>query len=102
MTTMMAKSGMMPMQEMMPGMETGMNGMNMMMVPRGRSDGEVRWRHEDDVPLRDKMAASVLQGLVKMMAGGMCSCAMMMNGMVMCYCNMMMGMCKWEMMEDGA
>jgi hypothetical protein len=36
-----------------------------------------------------------------MLAGGMCSCSCMMNGMVCCTCNLMMGMCKTEMTKDG-
>jgi hypothetical protein len=101
MTTMMTKSGM-PMQEMMPGMGAGMSGMNMMMIPQCTIEME---KCEGGMKMmcrcEDKMAASALQGLCKMMAGGMCSCAMMMNGMVACQCNMMMAMCKCEMMEDG-
>ena len=35
------------------------------------------------------------------LAGGMCSCSMMMNGMMVCSCNLMMGMCKCEPTEMG-
>jgi len=31
----------------------------------------------------------------------MCSCCMMMNGMMICCCNLTMGMCKCEMTKDG-
>jgi hypothetical protein len=49
----------------------------------------------------DKMACSMVQNLCTMLAGGMCSCCCMLNGMTVCYCNLTMGMCKYEMMEDG-
>src|SRR5205807_8871727 len=42
----------------------------------------------------DKMAVSMVQNLCTMLAGGMCSCYLMMNGMVVCACNLTMGMCK--------
>src|SRR5438552_1172141 len=42
----------------------------------------------------DKMAVNMVQNLCTMLAGGMCSCCMMMNGMVVCTCNLTMGMCK--------
>jgi hypothetical protein len=31
----------------------------------------------------------------------MCSCAVMMNGMVVCACHLTMGHCRCEMTEDG-
>jgi hypothetical protein len=49
----------------------------------------------------DKMSATMLQNLCTMMAGGMCSCYMMMNGMMVCTCNLTMGMCKCDMTDDG-
>src|SRR5712692_7922501 len=49
----------------------------------------------------DKMACSMMQNLCKMLAGGMCSCSMMMNGMMVCSCNLTMGMCKCDMTKDG-
>jgi hypothetical protein len=49
----------------------------------------------------DAMSATMLQNLCAMMAGGMCSCSMIMNGMTMCCCNMAMGMCKCEPTKDG-
>ncbi len=42
----------------------------------------------------DEMSAATLQNLCKMLAGGMCSCCCMMNGMQLCQCNMTM--CKCE------
>src|SRR5258707_11878918 len=49
----------------------------------------------------DKMACSMMQNLCTMLAGGMCSCCMMMNGMTCCSFNFMMGLCKFEMTDSG-
>ena len=49
----------------------------------------------------DKMACSMVQNLCTMLAGGMCSCCCTYNGMVVCHCNLTMGMCKCEMTEKG-
>lgn len=49
----------------------------------------------------DKTACSMVQNLCSMLAGGMCSVACMMNGMVVCCCNLTMGMCKVECTEQG-
>src|SRR5579872_5425224 len=49
----------------------------------------------------DKMACSMVQNLCSMLAGGMCSCCVMMNGMTVCCCNLTMGICKCEMTPDG-
>jgi hypothetical protein len=49
----------------------------------------------------DKMAASMVQNLCTMLAGGMVSCCCMMNGMTVCVCNLTMGMCKCEPTKDG-
>ena len=49
----------------------------------------------------DKMACSMVQNLCTMLAGGMCSCCVMMNGMTVCCCNYTMGICKVEMTETG-
>ena len=49
----------------------------------------------------DKTAASMVQNLCSMLAGGMCSCCCMMNGVVVCSCNLTMGMCKVECTESG-
>jgi hypothetical protein len=49
----------------------------------------------------DKMACSMMQNLCTMLAGGMCSCCCMMNGMMVCTCNLTMGLCRCEMTEQG-
>ena len=49
----------------------------------------------------DKLACSMVQNLCTMLAGGMCSCYVMMNGMTVCCCNLTMGLCKCEMTKDG-
>ena len=50
----------------------------------------------------DKMAASMVQNLCTMLAGGMYSCCVMQNGMPVCYYNLgTMGMCRCEMTEHG-
>ena len=47
------------------------------------------------------MACATMQNLCTMMAGGMLSCGMMMNGMMVNCCNMTMGMTRCEMTEKG-
>jgi len=49
----------------------------------------------------DKMACSMMQNLCQMLAGGMCGCCVMLNGMTVCTCNFTMGLCKCEMTENG-
>ena len=49
----------------------------------------------------DKMACSMMQNLCTMLAGGMCGCCVMLNGMTVCHCNFSMGLCKVEMTETG-
>lgn len=89
----------------MPGMtapSTMPAGFNMLMVPRctfkvEKCTGGMKISCSCD----DKMACSMMQNLCKMMAGGMCSCCMMMNGMVVGTFNLTMGMCKCEMTDHG-
>jgi hypothetical protein len=47
------------------------------------------------------MACSTVQNLCTMLAGGMCSCYVTMNGMTVCCCNFTMGFCKCEMTDHG-
>ena len=49
----------------------------------------------------DTTACAMMQNLCQMMAGGLCSMCCTMNGMVVCTCNLTMGLCKCEMTEDG-
>lgn len=49
----------------------------------------------------DKAACTMMQNLCTMMAGGMVSCSMMLNGVAVCTCNLTMGMCKCEMTPTG-
>jgi len=49
----------------------------------------------------DVTARTMMQNLCKMMAGGMCSVACMCNGMMVCCCNLTMGLCKCEMTKEG-
>jgi hypothetical protein len=49
----------------------------------------------------DQMARQMMQNLCQALQGGMCSCSVMMNGMMICTCNLMMGMCMTEMTADG-
>jgi hypothetical protein len=93
-----------------PGMGTPTTGMptgtpmstNWMMVPRctyrlEKCSGGFKMYCQCD----DKMAASMVQNLCTMLAGGMCSCYAMFNGMTVYYCNLTMGLCKCESVEDG-
>jgi hypothetical protein len=49
----------------------------------------------------DKVASSMVQNLCTMLAGGMCSCCVMLNGMPVNFCNLTMGLCKCEPTSDG-
>jgi hypothetical protein len=106
-TMMMERTGMGMPGMGMPGMGT-MGGMappltpNMMMVPRctfkiDKVQGGMKIVCQCD----DKVAASMVQNLCTMLAGGMCSCCMMLNGMTVCCCNLSMGMCKCDMTDKG-
>ena len=110
-TVMMERTGM-----GMPGMGVPTMGMgtptmgaptttpvsNYLMVPRGhlkfeKCSGGMKVTCSCD----DKMACSMVQNLCTMLAGGMCSCCVMMNGMPVCSFNLTMGMCKCEMTDKG-
>ena len=85
----------MGMSSMMPGMSSTMPAasMNMMMMPRctmkmEKCDGGMKMM----CMCEDPMADSMLQNMAKMLAGGMVSCCMLMNGMMMMTCNLTMGM----------
>jgi hypothetical protein len=83
-----------------PAMTPGVT--NMMMVPRctmkmEKCTGGVKIT----CTCEDKVSAGMLQNLCTMMAGGMCSCYCILNGMVACCCNLMMGQCKCEPTENG-
>ncbi len=94
---------------MMPGMAQGMPAggtapmmPNMMMVPRCQMKFEkCPGGMKMTCTCSDKMACSMMQNLCSMLAGGMCSCVMTWNGMMVCCCNMTMGMSKYEMTSDG-
>jgi hypothetical protein len=49
----------------------------------------------------DKVACSMVQNLCTMLAGGMCSCCCLYNGMTVYYCNFTMGMCRCEATDNG-
>ena len=83
----------------MPAMPTSPN---MVMVPRcamkvEKCSGGMKMTCSCD----DATACTMMQNLCAMMAGGMCSVTCMMNGMVVCTCNLTMGACKVEMTKDG-
>lgn len=110
MVSMMERTGM-----GMPGMSTasmGIPGMaspstmpaptNWLMVPRCTIKMEkITGGMKITCSCDDQMACSMVQNLCKMLAGGMCSCCMMMNGMIVCTCNLTMGMCHCEMTKQG-
>ena len=50
---------------------------------------------------KDATACAMVQNLCTMLAGGMCSCCCMLNGMMVYCCNLTMGMCKCEPTKDG-
>src|SRR5262249_29192649 len=108
-SVMMERAGMAMPGMSMPAMGTPLTGtpttmpaMNWLMVPRctlkiDKMSGGMKITCSCD----DKMATSMVQNLCTMLAGGMCSCWMMMNGMMVCCCNLTMGMCKCDMTKDG-
>lgn len=49
----------------------------------------------------DKVACSMVQNLCTMLAGGLCSCCVTLNGTTVCYCNLNVGICKCETTETG-
>jgi hypothetical protein len=84
------------------GPTTMATGTNYMMVPRctfkvEKCTGGMKMTCVCD----DKMACSMVQNLCTMLAGGMCSCCCMMNGMTCCYVNFTCGMCRFEMTDSG-
>src|SRR5580698_3615797 len=111
MSSMMMERTGMGMQGMsMPGMGTPTMGSptgmpastNWMMVPRctfkmEKCTGGMKMTCTCD----DPMAGSMMQQLCNVLAGGMCSCCMVMNGNVLCLCNLTMGMCKCEATDKG-
>jgi hypothetical protein len=106
-TMMMERTGMGMPGMGMPGMGTmgGMNAPmtpNMMMVPRCTFKLEkVQGGMKIVCSCEDKVAASMVQNLCTMLAGGMYSCYVMMNGMTVCGCNLSMAMCKCDMTDRG-
>lgn len=49
----------------------------------------------------DKLATSMVQNLCTMLAGGLCSCCVMQNGMTVATFNFTQGMCRCEPTENG-
>src|ERR1700741_1009205 len=102
-TMMMERTGMgMPSMgpSAMPGTASPM-APGMMMVPRCKMMVEkVTGGMKITCKCDDAVACAMMQNLCTMLAGSMCSCSCMMNGMVCCTCNLMMGMCKTEMTKD--
>jgi hypothetical protein len=107
---MMERTGMAMQGMSMPAMGTPMTGAptampattSWMMVPRCTMKMEkVSEGMRITCSCEDKMARSMVQNLCTMLAGGMCSCCMMLNGMMLCTCNLTLGLCKCEMSKDG-
>ncbi len=103
MNTMMMERQSMPAGMGMPGTMGGtMPAQAWMMMPRctmkfEKCAGGMKVMMDCD----DPTARSMMQHLCSMMAGGMCSMNMMMNGMTVCCCTMTMGMCKCDMTATG-
>jgi hypothetical protein len=75
---------------------------NVIMVPRCTMKVEkVQGGMKVTCSCEDKTAASMVQNLCTMLAGGMCSLCCTMNGMTVCVCNLTMGICKCDMTKDG-
>jgi hypothetical protein len=91
-----------PVPGMMPlGTPTGAAA-NWLMVPRGtlrfeKCQGGFKVRCACD----DPTACGVVQNLCAALAGGLVSCGVQLNGLTVCTCNFLMGMCRCETTEDG-
>lgn len=85
------------------GAPTGTStGTNWLMVPRStlkfeKCTGGMKISCVCD----DKMACSMVQNLCTMLAGGMCSCCVQLNGMTVCLCNFTVGLCRCDVTETG-
>ena len=49
----------------------------------------------------DPTACGMVQNLCKMLAGGLCSCCVTLNGMPVCCFDLTMGMCRFENVDQG-
>jgi hypothetical protein len=49
----------------------------------------------------DQMACSMMQNLAATLQAGMCTCCMMMNGLMVCSCNLCLGLCRCEVTDKG-
>src|SRR5687768_9043125 len=73
----------------MPGMGTTPMAPNMMMVPRCKMAMEkMSGGMKITCTCDDAVARGMMQNLCTMLAGSMCSCSCMMNGMMVCNCNL--------------
>lgn len=89
-------AGMGPMAGMAPMMPAMMTVPRCEMMFEKCSDGM-----KMNCTCHDPTACSMMQNLASMLAGGMVSCCLMMNGMMVCWCNITMGSCKFEMTDTG-
>jgi hypothetical protein len=85
------------------GSPSGMpTGANFLMVPRGKLTFEkCKGGFKIQCACDDKTAASMIQNLCAMLAGGLCSCCLMMNGMPVCSFSLTMGLCTCEPTANG-
>ena len=86
-----------------PGAPTGMPAAaSYLMVPRCTFKVEkCQGGFKIHCDCEDPHACATVQNLCAMLVGGMCSYCVMLNGMTVCYCNLTMGMCKYEMTDKG-
>ncbi|MDZ4821189.1 MAG: hypothetical protein SGJ20_19690 [Planctomycetota bacterium] len=49
----------------------------------------------------DEIACGTLQNMCRMLCEGTCSCVCTCNGMTVCQCNLIMGICKCDYTKDG-
>ena len=84
----------------MPGMMPAMGNMGMVV----RCDMKME-KTKDGMKITcscpDEMSATTLQNMCKMLSDSMCSCCCMMNGMMVCQCNMTMCRVKCTDTKDG-
>jgi hypothetical protein len=78
------------------------SGAGMCMVPRCDMKMEkIAGGMKITCSCEDETMAATVQNMCRMLCDGMCSCCCMMNGMLLCQCNLAMCNCKCTNTADG-
>ncbi len=77
-------------------------GNNWLMLPRGTMQFEkVPGGMKVVCTCDDRIACGMMQNLCTMLAGGLCSCSVLQNGMTVCQFNFTMGLCQCDTTDQG-